>query len=361
MELLKKMKLPLYYNGMTITPNSEIPKIVFVRNDKTRIKVKINIKSFLTIMFILFIQHYSLSNNVGKYWNFVHKAENEIVKEKYKEAVQFYDTAFTCLKLPFQKDIHNQIECAKYTHDFGKVKLQVIFLLEKYNLNPKYLRRYKKYYDGNIFKKYVELYTNKSLEKSGFIKSIDSLFILDQKIRTNDNYMNHPQLIKTVDSLSFVFIKNKWLDENNYDKINVNLLFDVPNYEPDSHFYTLIRHWFQQKLSAQEDFLRLVLLGKFPPEVYADLKDVMDGSVLSNSQYGIFTKIKYGHKIKLIKRNTNDIHTIDQNRIEIGLPYYNEYVVNTEFFKKHKHFIYYNLCVLNFTGNKMFESYFNSL
>ena len=176
-------------------------------------EIIINIRSILTVFFLLLIHQYSFSNNTIEYWEFVHKAENEIVQEKYVEAVRFYDSAFAFLDLPFQKDIHNQIQCAKKLKDYDKVKTQAVFLLENCNLNPKYLRRYKKYYNSENFKEYSKLYKNQKLEKFECISDIDSLFAIDQKIRTKQNYTQNPHLIKNVDSLSLVFFKDKWLKD----------------------------------------------------------------------------------------------------------------------------------------------------
>ena len=118
----------------------------------------------------------------------------------------------------------------------------------------------------------------------------------------------------------------------------------------DLSFYILVGHWFQQNFKVQEDFLRLVQIGRFPPEVYADLVDIMNGSMMYKSQFGTLTEVKYSNKIKNIKRNTDDLNTINENRAEIGLPIFSEYLTNLQYFKKDRKFIYYRASLITLFG-----------
>jgi uncharacterized short protein YbdD (DUF466 family) len=291
--------------------------------------------------------------------NHVNKAESFIAQNLFNDAITEYEIAFEEQKYPMPKDVHNLITCAQKRNDKELAKKFLIYLIDNYKLAPKYYSKYKKLIPKNVRKKYSEEFKK---DEFGYRNLIDSLFLADQEVRTSNNYINGTDKIKLTDSLSYEILKKRVFLVLKKEEFNSSFFFSKMNYEPDVKLYILIRHWFQQKLpNVEELFLELVKNGDFPPEVYADLVDVKYGFMMFHSKYGMFTEVKYEKQIKEINRKYEEIELIDSNRLIIGLPSYEEYLNNLKYFKTHSEFMYYQLNVLNLSGNVALKSIFDSL
>ena len=315
----------------------------------------------LKLIFFFYILTLS-SNSISQYsvyMKYINFAEQNLIEGNLQKAILFYDSAFIKNDFPMPKDLHNQIEALIKTRNFTLTKDKLELLLTNYNICPNYFKRYSKYISKEKLKTYKVNY-DKKINSNDFIL-VDSLCKIDQEIRTNENYLNFPNKIRRVDSLTFQIFCNRILPRFKNGKLNSSFFFRKMNFEPDVKVYVLVRHWFQQKFKNTDNvFLSLVETMNFPPEVFADLIDVKNGQ-LENSIYGLITEIEYEKRVKNIKRTPEQITSINSNRQKLHLPSYEGYLEILDFNKSEKRYIFYNLNRIIFTGNKAFKVYFEEM
>lgn len=315
----------------------------------------------LKLIFFFYILTLSSSSisQYSEYMKFINSAEEQLISGDLNKAVLYYDSAFIKNDFPMPKDLHNQIEALIKTRNFTLAKDKIELLLTKYNISPNHFKRYSKYISKEKLKTYKINY-DKKINTNDFML-VDSLCKIDQEIRTNENYLNFPNKIRSVDSITFQVFCNRILPSFQNGKLNSSFFFRKMNFEPDVKVYVLVRHWFQQKFENTENvFLSLVETMNFPPEVFAELIDVKNGQ-LENSSYGFFTEIEYEKRVKNINRTPDQINSINFNRQKIYLPLYERYLDILDFDKSEKSYLFYNLNRIIFTGNKAFKVYFEQM
>jgi hypothetical protein len=73
------------------------------------------------IFYLAIVSHsttFSQPDFTKNYYPFIYKAELEIIKENYNDALSFYDSAFTAVRMPFAKDYFNALVSASKVGDF---------------------------------------------------------------------------------------------------------------------------------------------------------------------------------------------------------------------------------------------------
>ncbi|HPX76235.1 MAG TPA: hypothetical protein PLW77_06620, partial [Bacteroidales bacterium] len=57
------------------------------------------------------ILFYNSNDSIGKYYKYVYKAEDYIMKGNFEKAAETYEKAFTYIDIPFLQDLGNAKEC----------------------------------------------------------------------------------------------------------------------------------------------------------------------------------------------------------------------------------------------------------
>jgi hypothetical protein len=283
-----------------------------------------------TIIFLL-LSNILFGQNFNKYYNYINKAELNIINNNFKNAILNYDSAFTFSVSPFAKDIHNAIICSEKLKLQDKLNDYSMLMLKNKSLKPSYYKKHnRKFYKAKkdeIKKKYIEKLNSYTY------KLFEDLYKKDQKIRTNKNYTYGRDKIHKTDSLSFVafkdyIAKNKFPDES--------FFLDNP-FQNNLHLF--VTHWHQAGFEIDSILLLAVKNLEFINIDYAYINE-MEVSLHKNSKYGLVIMLNYHNKTKPIKRTNNDILQINKRRKEIGLCTYEEYIKKISFFKKDNDFYY---------------------
>jgi hypothetical protein len=69
--------------------------------------------------------------NIREYSNYINHAEIAIVDNAYEKAIQYFDSAFQKIEIPFAKDKYNATVCYALTGNFEQCKSEIIYLLGK--------------------------------------------------------------------------------------------------------------------------------------------------------------------------------------------------------------------------------------
>ncbi|MDD2636844.1 MAG: hypothetical protein PHW82_15230 [Bacteroidales bacterium] len=161
------------------------------------------------------IKDNSPNDSISKYYHFVYKAENQIIKGNFKNAAKLYEKAFTYIEHPFAQDLNFALKC-----EF---------------LNP--------YNDDNI-KKYVYLMILKTGNKNRYLE--------DSKYQELDSWESVQLVIDTTQAIFDTTVLSQLQDFAKYDQefrlncreeygcIYNEFTIDTINVIDSIHFYKIV-------------------------------------------------------------------------------------------------------------------------
>lgn len=281
-----------------------------------------NMKHFSLLLTILIFALQNYSQDYISYYNSCNQAEKQIYLEQYDSALISFDNGFQFVKYIHKDYLKKASLCAakmgdlKTTHKFVVKAIKNGAEIDFYNNKD-----YKRYRKTKLYKTYQDSLTelNKyflSTLQTDFIKIIDSLYYVDQKIIRG----NHP--LKGKYDLSKIEIpENKFqLDSNNL----VLLLAQIDKYGFPSeklvgkksamHANIILHHNLRQPQNNDLliDFKKYIFTGEYLPSDYAWTFD---------QSFWFYEKepVYYYGVSDYNKLTKEEIKKIDSLRYELGL------------------------------------------
>lgn len=240
----------------------------------------------------------------GEYYRVIHQAENEVILEKYKDAIPIYKKAFDINSRPFIKDLHNALLCSVKVGEHASAK-EFIDEILKFDIDTNFY-----YYSDKLKELHssAELYTyfknqlrnHRLLLKSG-CQYFEKLLALDQSIRTtckeiNSNYYAIcAEEIKLLDSLNLRSLHN-YLTLYGVP-MDIALCKINPSLSPS--YVLVIKHNMQWGRNSLDSLLsEAVDQYRLHPQLYSDLVDYYNESYLKQpAHYGLGYHIKLGDRL----------------------------------------------------------------
>ena len=262
-----------------------------------------------------------LQDNVKLYYDKVNEAEQEVINENFKKAINFYNEAFVH-KTPFCKDLYNQSIC-----------FAIINKKRKCIKNIQKLIDYNYPLDSLLVNEKLNKIISKHEFKSNYIYDInyryalDSIFERDQFYRKLDRIV-YKDSIKHIDTLNVIrllsLIKEKGFPTE--QKIGVYSGFDY------NSFAIIVVHNFfngkgQQFFNFQNIVLNAINNGDIDNRVGVELYNGCVGNDPYGCFYGAITQYAFCEgknqlkitPIGLLKINKNTLLKLDPIRKQIGL------------------------------------------
>ena len=267
------------------------------------------------VFFIGTFPYIGLSQEYIGYYKTINEAEVEVANKQYLNAMHLYDSAFK-MNRPFARDAFNAAIIADICNRTSIVNAYLQISINNGLDSMQILNSsLKEYYTPNLMQSSSINYRLRSF--------IDSLYILDQKIRSSPKFdRKTDQWIQ--DTLSNIIIKKNMIDER-----SVGCTYQVDKLK------LLLSHGMLLKNDSLNNILlSAVLHGKIHPQNYASLIDYMTfirSSIQKKPQFYFYIskdintaktnkyKVRYP---KAINKNYKTIGIIEINkrRESIGLP-----------------------------------------
>jgi tetratricopeptide (TPR) repeat protein len=240
----------------------------------------------------------------GEYYRAIHLAENEVILEKYGDAVPLYKKAFDINSRPFIKDLHNALLCSIKAGEYSSAK-EFIDEILKFDIDTNF------YYHSDRLEELhssPELYTyfKSQFKKRGLIfktgcKYYEKLLALDQSIRTtckeiNTNYYAIcGEEIKLLDSLNLQSLYNHFSSYGVPDDIDLCQI--NPSLSPI--YFLIIKHNMQWGRNSLDSILSdAMIIYRLHPQLYSDLVVYLNESYLKQpALYGMGYHIKLGERL----------------------------------------------------------------
>lgn len=222
-----------------------------------------NIKYNLSLILLIFVFHFTYSQNYIEYYNLLNQADSLKYFKKYDEALNMYEIAFEKVDFVHSDKLINAGVIAIQLKKFDVAENYFKTALEQsgntFFLKQKEFKRNKKKFKNLIAK--IPEHENDFTTKANkfYQKSIDSLYSIDQKIRNNNELTQEKdnlifnELLKLINENGFP--SEELVGFNSYNQAKIIL----------HHNLRLVKN---QKL-LDEYFTKYVLTGKYRPEDYA--------------------------------------------------------------------------------------------
>ncbi len=300
--------------------------------------------SGLIIWFVLLCS-FGLHAQSGEYYRAIHQAENEVILEKYKDAIPIYKMAFDINSRPFIKDLHNALLCSIKAGEHTSAK-EFIDEILKFDIDTNF------YYKSHTLKELhssPELYTyfKSQLTSRGlYFKSgsryYEKLLALDQSIRTtcreiNTNYYAIcGEEIKLLDSLNLQSL-NKYFTSYGVPK-DIDLCKINPSASPS--YFIVIKHNMQWGRKPLDSILSAAMVHyKLHPQLYSDLVDYYNESYLKQpALFGMGYNIKLGERLFIFDVPDEIASAINASRHAFYLDSIDEFNNKVKFQYQHPEF-----------------------
>lgn len=241
----------------------------------------------------------------GEYYRVIYQAENEVILEKYKEAIPIYKKAFGINSRPFIKDLHNALLCSIKTGEHSSAK-EFIDEILKFDIDTSF------YYHSDrleelhsspelysYFKSQLKLRIRGLYAKSG-CTYFEKLFALDQSIRETCRQINTNyyalcgEEIKLLDSLNLLSLRNyltMYGVPRDFDLCKIN-----PSLYPS--YFLVIKHNLQRGRNSLDSLLsEAVDQYRLHPQLYTDLVDYYESYLKQSARYGLGYHIMLGDRL----------------------------------------------------------------
>ncbi len=281
----------------------------------------------------------------GEYYKAIHLAENEVILEKYGDAVPLYKKAFDINSRPFIKDLHNALLCAIKAGEHSSAK-EFIDEILKFDIDTNF------YYKSHTLEELHssnELYTyfkNQLTSRGLYLKSgckyYEKLLALDQSIRTtckefNTNYYAIcGDEIKLLDSLNLQSLYNHFSSYGVTDDIDLCQI--NPSLSPS--YFLVIKHNMQWGRKPLDSILSDATANyRLHPQLYSDLVDYYNESYLKQpALYGMGYHIKLGDRLFVFDVPSESKLSINASRQAIYLDSIEEFNNKVKFQYQHPEF-----------------------
>lgn len=281
----------------------------------------------------------------GEYYRAIHLAENEVILEKYGEAVPLYKKAFGINPTPFIKDLHNALLCSIKAGEHSSAK-EFIDEILKFDIDTNF------YYKSHTLEEMhssSELYTyfksqfkNRGLIFKTGCKNYEKLLALDQSIRTTckeintDYYAICGEEIKLLDSLNLQSLYNHFSSYGIPDDIDLCQI--NPSLSPI--YFLVIKHNMQWGRNSLDSLLSDAMVNyRLHPQLYSDLVDYYNESYLKEpALYGMGYHIKLGDRLFVFDVPSESQLSINASRQAIYLDSIEEFNNKVKFQYRHPEF-----------------------
>lgn len=281
----------------------------------------------------------------GEYYKAIHQAENEVILEKYGDAVPLYKKAFDINSRPFIKDLHNALLCSIKAGDHPSAK-EFIDEILKFDIDTSF------YYKSHTLQELnssPELYTyfksqltSRGLYFKSGCKYYEKLLALDQSIRTtckeiNTNYYAIcGEEIKLLDSLNLQSLYNHFSSYGVPDDIDLCQI--NPSLSPI--YFLVIKHNMQWGRNSLDSILSDAMINyRLHPQLYSDLVDYYNESYLKQpALYGMGYNIKLGQRLFVFDVPEDLEITINASRHALYLDSIEEFNNKVKFQYQHSEF-----------------------
>lgn len=293
-------------------------------------------KKNIIILFALSVYYnFSYSQNYFSYYNNINNAEIAICDSLYRNATEFYDSAFNLVKTPFLKDLKNANLCAVYIKDYERSYNYIQKMLSiGYSLDCFEAKDYdslKKtiYWEKLKIGDNVNISLNfqhiiKELERRYFReqnlaqqKDIDSVYYKKYVNCVLDNYNRIKEIASEIGFPGDAFNSNDYCNNTSYTYFTllhyyqlIQLRSKLPNKKLENLKFLL-----QYKFDYNEIHNLLynaVLDGQFLPTTFANLEDL-----INSNKYGTLNFIQVDDTCGFIQYSNPEF--INLNRKLIGL------------------------------------------
>jgi tetratricopeptide (TPR) repeat protein len=123
----------------------------------------------------------------GEYYKAIHLAENEVILEKYGDAVPLYKKAFDINSRPFIKDLHNALLCSIKAGEHSSAK-EFIDEILKFDIDTNFYfhsdRLEEMHSSSELYTYFKSQFKSRGLIFKTGCKYYEKLLALDQSIRT---------------------------------------------------------------------------------------------------------------------------------------------------------------------------------
>lgn len=295
----------------------------------------------IIIIIVCFFFSYSKAQKINDYYQIVNQAEIDISNSEWKNSLDNYKTLYKTLGLSFVKDYHNAILCSIKIDsiDFA-VQLALNMLSSErvdisYFQNPNFVAITK----NPLWKLNSTQKLNKSRKKLKM--EMINRYKLDQDVQDKNRgktFMLNAQWIKQLASTDTF---------SNFKNIRIG--------EIDNQINIMLLHW------AEKD--KKDTIGLLPSLYFLIQKKLLHPSTLASlpldSLKGKFSKITnfayivVGDSVLAPIFTTQEIQTLDSNRLNLGLHRFSDYQKIARFEVFNPEFMLYQLCYFKMKNSNL--------
>lgn len=269
---------------------------------------KILTLALLLLMFTLGTKAQENQQKISNYQSAINNAEENLLQAGFFQANDYYHQAFNVGIIPFNNDLNNALITSLMCNDSSLIKYCTAEMYARFinvNMYAKYMVVLKDMKGYEFFQKTAAdstLYRSNSKIDTEYNRIIDSLFVIDQKIRNdavNKTFEKGMRDIYTVDSLNYFFFINYIKNRGFYPAENQIVTFNG-DVSGSSKLEIMYKHW--TTLKNEFTYLMKILKkevcsGNYKPELYAYFYDCH----LTNKM-GCYNTMKW-YSVKKMKYN----------------------------------------------------------
>ncbi len=297
------------------------------------------------IIFYVLLSTLGLYSQSGEYYSAIHLAENEVILEKYGEAVPLYKKAFALNTSPFIKDLHNALLCSIKSGEHTSAK-EFINEILKFDIDTNFYfhsdRLEELHSSSELYSYFKSQLNNRGLIFKTGCKYYEKLLALDQSIRTtckeiNTNYYAIcGEEIKLVDSLNLQSLYNHFSSYGVPDDIDLCQI--NPSLPPI--YFLVIKHNMQWGRNSLDSILSDAMVNyRLHPQLYCDLIDYLNESYLKQpALYGMGYHIKLGERLFVFDVPAEIKPAINTSRQAVYLDSIDEFNNKVKFQYQHPEF-----------------------
>ncbi|MBL4587002.1 MAG: hypothetical protein JKX84_08110 [Flavobacteriales bacterium] len=229
-----------------------------------------------------------MNDSLLHYYEYVNKAEMQIVDSNYQQAIALYETGFSFKKHPFGRDMYNHAVCAVLTKEYSKVHSDLKHLIAKgYPLDSLQARStFNDFFlskNGKELVKYAKDYLPQ--DNVGLREMYDSMFVLDQFYRKkHGSYAVYGDTIEKIDNANVDLVR-ALIDEHGFP--SQNLIGVYPSFDYKAFGIMVIHNQFGNRFGQYFNYTEILYNG-----IYSGILDVrtaiqlLSGSTGNGDLYG---------------------------------------------------------------------------
>lgn len=282
----------------------------------------------------------------GDYYSIVNEAENEVLLEKYGDAIPLYKKAFEINPMPFPKDLHNALLCSIKSEDEASSKAFIDKILQ-FDIDTIFYHTSDKLQELHASSELYGYFNSQLKNRVHYFKMncryYDKLFALDQTIRQtckeiNTNYYAEcGEEIKLLDSLNLLSLQKHF---NAYG-VPCEVEFCQINPSAAPPYLLVVKHNMQWARNSLDSILLNAINDfRLHPQLYSDMVDYYNESTLKKpAVFGLGYNIKLGDRLFVWDVPAELKSTINASRNSIHLDSIEVYNAKVIFQYRHPEFL----------------------